>query len=309
MPALSNAGVSLKTSNLIVAILFFLSGFTSLIYEVVWFRQLALVFGNTALATSTMLAFFFAGLALGSILFGRIADHSTRRLLIYGLLEAGIGIYALIFPALLQLSNFADASFYKLFGSTELLCLSRAIVCAFLLLPPTILMGGTFPLLAKQMIMRLDDVSRGISWLYFVNTAGAVAGSLSAGFVFIAEYGMRTTTLIAVVINFAVFGFSVFIQKLAGSAPKIDSTQEVGVPAETSGKWILLATFASGFASLVYEVVWIRSFSTYFGSSVYSFSAIVGVFLIGIAVGIFTSEDLLTHGAHLAKFSCALRYQ
>lgn len=263
--------------------LFLLSGLAGLVYQVVWFRMLALVFGNTLLATSTVLSVFFAGLALGSFFFGRLADRISRRILAYGLLEAGIGVYALVFPVLLQWAGKIGSSVNIAAESNSPFFFIRTLSCALLLLPPTFLMGGTFPLLARQVIEDLGLFGKRFSLLYFMNTAGAVLGSLLAGFILIEAFGIRMTVLIAALLNFLIFAGSLWLQ---GSVqPSRVATDEPPDADPAGSTFVLTAAFLTGMVSLVYEVVWTRVFTSYFGSSVYSFSSIVAAFLVGIALG------------------------
>lgn len=273
--------------NSFVLLLFVLSGLTSLVYQVVWFRMFALVFGNTVLASSTVLSVFFLGLAIGSLVIGRYADRIERKVLFYGILEGSIGIYALIFPLILSAMSGTYISLYRSFGEGLSLNLIRAGISGLLLLLPTIFMGGTFPLIARYWIESMDKFRRGVSVLYFVNTSGAVIGTVLAGFLLIAQFGIRTTTAITATLNIFIFVMSIFVQPKspAPAADKSDSNETTKAPLSTSTKFILWGTLLSGFTSITYEVVWMRAFTSYFGSSIYSFSSILTAFLVGIALG------------------------
>jgi len=217
----------------LLGLLFLLSGMTSLIYQVVWFRMLALVFGNTVAAMSTVLCVFFAGLAIGSFLFGRVADRSGRKLLLYGLLEGGIGLYALVFPILLSWMGGAYLSFYRSAGDSASLTLFRALTSGVLLLPPTILMGGTFPLIAKYIVGDIAEVKGSISILYFVNTAGAVIGTLLAGFLLIGSIGIRNTIFLTATINLLILLVSVILQRRSVRVSAIESVAPTSARAES----------------------------------------------------------------------------
>jgi len=185
--------------------IFFLSGAAGLVYEVVWARMFGIVFGNTTFAVGTVLAAFMAGLALGAWLFGKLADRSARPVLLYGVLEIGVGLYAFLLPLLLDLASeiyrFAFAHFgYDFAGFTFL----RALVSLILLLPPTLLMGGTLPVLSKALVRSGSRAGSQVGLLYAANTFGAVAGTVAAGFFLIPWLGVRETTYAAAVLNLAI---------------------------------------------------------------------------------------------------------
>ena len=183
-----------------VLVLFFLSGATGLVYEVVWHGML--VFGSTAFATATILASFMSGLALGSFCFGRLVDRFGRPLEFYAYLEAGIGVFAILFPFIISgataiyvgISQNLDTTFY-------LFSLLRFILSFLILVIPSFLMGGTLPVLSKLFVRDLGRLGSGIGSLYGINTLGAVFGTFSAGFFFIILFGAKETTYIAAALN------------------------------------------------------------------------------------------------------------
>jgi spermidine synthase len=174
-----------------ILLVFLLSGAASLLYEVVWMRHLSLIFGVTTYATSTILATFMGGLALGSFLFARWADRFRRPLLAYATLEVAIGLYALCVPLLFEGLRLPYVALYRLDLPYTALALGRALLAALVLLPPTLLMGGTLPVLAAYFVRRRGDVGRQTGLLYFVNTGGAVLGCALGGFFLIEQLGMR----------------------------------------------------------------------------------------------------------------------
>lgn len=188
---------------LLVLALFFASGFSSLIYQVVWTRHLVLIFGSTTLATSTVLAVFMGGLALGSYFAGRVADRVARPFLWYGILEGIIGVWALAVPTLLDISISSYRVIWELthfdFFSFSLL---RLALAAMILLLPTTLMGTTLPLLSKFVTDRLETVGDRIGTIYAVNTLGAVCGAAQSGLILLPGMGLSNTTLIAAGVNF-----------------------------------------------------------------------------------------------------------
>ncbi|MEE8304659.1 MAG: fused MFS/spermidine synthase, partial [Candidatus Tectomicrobia bacterium] len=174
-----------------ILVCFLLSGSAGLIYEVVWSRLLGLVYGNTTLAISIVLAAFMAGLALGSAMLGRYADRHGQPLRLYALLEWGIGAYALLLPLLIAgLPGLSSLTRHPLI---------RFLITFLLLLPPTVAMGGTLPVLSA--VFRYGKVASQAGRLYAWNTFGAVMGVALAGFVLLPHLGMRRATLVAVALN------------------------------------------------------------------------------------------------------------
>ena len=195
-----------RTRLVPVFALFLLSGATSLAYEVIWTRMLVRIFGATSFAVSTVLAAYMAGLALGSYLLGKRIDRRGSPILTYGLLELGIGCFALIFPIILAGLNPLYRSLYAgLEGQLYALSLIRFGLCFALLLVPTTLMGGTLPVLSRFVAGSLSELTFRVGWLYSINTFGAVAGTFLTGFVLLPHLGMQATTFVAVALNFTIF--------------------------------------------------------------------------------------------------------
>src|SRR5205085_8098311 len=181
--------------------LFFLSGATGLIYEVLWTRELALIFGVTTYAVSTVLATYMGGLALGSSLLGHRADRVRNPLLLYAVLEASIGIYALIVPMLFAGLRPLYIGLAHLDLSYPVFSLGRSLLAAGVLLIPTTLMGGTFPVLVRLWVGLGGGVHRGTGVLYFTNTFGAIVGCSLAGFVLLESFGLAGTNRLAAIVN------------------------------------------------------------------------------------------------------------
>jgi spermidine synthase len=289
-----------KTLNFIVFILFFFSGMSGLIYQIVWTRMLVLIFGNTMLATSTVLSAFMAGLAAGSYVFGKFADKRPRGLLrLYALLEAGIGVYALLFPLLLSVLGPLYTSLYQgLAGSLLAVNLIRFGICFVLIVVPTFLMGATLPVLIKRFVKGTQTIGHHVGLLYGLNTAGAVAGSVMCGFLFLKLLGMQRATVVAVGINFLVALLAWVLgkeninarapgktpdKKLSAPKDKIDTLPQDYSPVTV--KAVLLGIGISGFCALAYELFWTRMLNLFFHNTVYSFTTILATFLTGIALG------------------------
>ena len=275
-------------------VLFFFSGVSSLVYQVVWARMLTVVFGTTLLATSTVLSAFMAGLALGSWVLGRHIDRCKHPLRIFAALEAGIGLFALFFPSISANLGNAYGGLVGLQGNFYLFSLARFGLCFALLLIPTALMGGTLPVVAKFAVRRLGRLGGRVGQLYAVNTLGAVVGVLAATFGLMEGLGLQGTTQAIAAVNFLVAGAAWLwggqraVDVGAGAATKTSHSDRV--------LWGVLAGFAlSGFAALGYEVAWMRLLMVSFSfNSHYEFSIVLVAFLSGLALGGWLGSRLLT---------------
>ena len=184
---------------------FALSGAAALMYEVIWTRELSLLFGSSVYAVSTMLTAFMAGLTLGAYIGGRIADRAKNLFFVFGLLEFGIGIFGLItFPLINFISpvyfyiyNFFHQNFYLFF-------LAQFTLAFMFMLIPTSLMGATFPVVSKIETRRLEELGEDVGSVYSINTLGSIIGSFSAGFLIIPAIGVKNATLVAAGLNIAV---------------------------------------------------------------------------------------------------------
>lgn len=271
----------------LVLTLFLLSGATALTYEVVWTRMLTLVFGATTLSVGSVLAAYMAGLALGAWYWSRRADHTTRPLRLYAALELGVVLTALLTPLL-----FAGVQvvYRALFvgGLSDFSALSwvRFFLCLPVLLAPTFLMGGTLPVLARFYTTNLAQIGRGAGDLYAVNTFGAVAGTLLAGFVALPTLGVRGTLFAAAALNLTVAVLAWGLSRQAGETPPAVRAPAAPWRVPEAALGAVLVGFAlSGFAAMVLEVVWTRALVLIFGNSTYAFTTMLAAFLIGLALG------------------------
>src|SRR5688572_16207273 len=214
-----------------LAVLFFLSGACALIYQVLWLRQLSLIFGVTVYAASTVLAAFMAGLAIGSAAAGRVSERVRSPLLWFGAAEILIGVSALLSPLALDLVTDAYVRAVAGVESRVLLTTARFLCSAAVLLLPTILMGATLPLALQSSVIQAPGIGSRLSVLYGVNTAGAIAGCLLAGFLLIGGLGISTTFRIAAGINLLIGAAAVWTaQRFAGQVRSTNgSTAEVGL--------------------------------------------------------------------------------
>lgn len=279
-----------------IQLLFFFSGFTALIYQMVWMRELVLVFGASMFAISTLLTAFMGGLALGSWYFGKRAARYAHPLSVYGFLELGIGAYAFLVPFLFSsliplyqaLATLFDFSFY-------IFSLVRFILAVLILLLPTALMGGTLPVLAERYQNR-ETVGRGIGLLYAFNTFGAVLGVLGAGFFLLPALGLQKTVLLAALLNGTISLLAIYAGKRESTAAAARRPDPPFPPAARTPfkRTVLLSVFAlSGLSAMIYEVVWTRILTLILGSTVYSYATMLSTFLLGLAAGSFLFSLLL----------------
>lgn len=277
----------------IVVLLFILSGLSSLIYQVIWTRYLVFVFGSTSFASSTVLAVFMGGLALGSFVAGRFADKIKNPFLWYGILEGVIGLFALIAPSLFDMF----VPFYRMLWQSMHLSvlpfsLIRFAVVTAILITPTACMGATLPLLAKFVTDSLEVVGKRVGILYSMNTLGAVLGALLAGFVLIPNVGIWSTTIFAAVVNALLLVLVLFLSRRYTS---ISAVETEGLSVSTNNvkqekisreaKFVLVAFAISGAVAMIYEVAWTRSLLMVIGSTTYAFSIMLSTFLAGIFLG------------------------
>ncbi|HEY2989845.1 MAG TPA: fused MFS/spermidine synthase [Candidatus Binatia bacterium] len=294
-------GVTRSRGNalLLIALLcFFLSGAAGLIYEVVWTRMLTQIFGNTTYAIATVLAAFMAGLAVGSYLFGRIADRGKNDFLLYGLLEAGVGIYGLVVPWLFDAGKRIYIPLFYLNDAYPFVFNLLLFFLSFILLVlPTLLMGATLPVLSRFFVRSYSQLGRRLGDLYGTNTLGAVLGCAVSGYYLIPTFGMRTTVHVAAALNLAIAVVILIVDRLRDrTVAEINEPPPVAEPTEPAVAdpeaapsnlgWVLLLSFGlSGMAALIYENAWTRALTLVIGSSIYSFTTMLVTFLIGLALG------------------------
>jgi spermidine synthase len=283
----------------VLCILFVLSGSSGLMYEIVWLRMLGRTLGSTVYAASVILAVFMGGLALGSFIFGRFADRVKRPLALYACIEAGIGVTALLSLGLNSWPLAFYRAIYSMAGeSRAALTVGQIVLVTIALLIPTSLMGGTLPTLCAYGVRRVGSIGRMVGILYALNTLGALAGVLAAGYVLIGIIGETRTVLIGFAINcFVAFVALFFLPSGSVRVPE-DSMANDSTAAETPlmpsarqpssdrvRRAVLVCFALSGFVSLGLEIVWSRMLILYEGTSIYAFSAMLAVMLAGIGIG------------------------
>lgn len=286
---------------------FLVSGAAGLIYEIVWSKQLTYLLGSSLQSVAMVAAAFLGGLALGARLLGtRLArgrDPARR----YAQLELAVAVAGVaLLPLLRSLDTPVGQLYRALGGESAAFAGARLVLLFALLVPPAALMGATLPVLVAR--CERGAIGAGLAWLYAVNTLGAVAGSLLAGFLLMPRLGLLGATVVAAALNLlASLTAFVFAARDAGriaQAPMLVTTAAAPpllAPQARLGLGVLFA--ASGFAALALQLAWVRLYGLVLGSSVYSFAAVLGVYLTGIALGSAAIAPLLARGASVRWFA------
>jgi spermidine synthase len=281
----------------IVYFLFFISGITALTYEIVWTRMLTLVFGHTVFSVSVVLAAFMAGLGLGSYLFGYAVDRlpetngsGKAALLLYGWVE--ILIFASGALLSLLFANFSGiySSLHSFIPESIALQNLIKIVFAFgMMLIPTTFMGATLPIISKYCVTDDSRMGTQVSLLYALNTLGAAVGCLMTGFFLMGTFGVLQTVLLAAGANLliGISALRIYLEAVPGADWKfrLPSLQIPRIELSADQKFWMSISFICGFTALAYEVLWTRLLVFSIASTVYSFSMMLTVFLLGIFLG------------------------
>jgi len=275
----------------LAALLFFLSGGLGLGYELVWVHKAQQIVGSSQVALSTVLTSFFLGLALGSLVVGRyLRSPRWSPLFIYGLFEAAIGLFALAFPFLFELVADGYGTLYPVFRDSAVgLFLLRFLLLFLLFLLPTFFMGGTLPLLLDGIVDRDRAVGPLSAFLYGLNILGAVCGVLLTGYFAIPELGMNTTSLFGGVGNLAIAATALVLFRNARPLHQPEVTaSRTAIPV-----FFVVASLASGFAAIGYQIAWARYFSLFNSGDVYLTTLLLAVFLLALSIGSMLLAPLL----------------
>ena len=281
----------------LILLLFGISGAVGLMYQIVWARQILLIFGNTTHSLATVLSVFMGGLSLGSVIFGYLVDRIKNQLKLWAVLELCIGVSALLFLFLLP--------FIKDYYAPSSLA-TKFLAASAMILPATIFMGGTLPVLIKYFSSFSKKISTETSRLYFVNTLGAFLGTLISAFVMIEVFGLFYTVIIGVVINI-IIGLLVLlkIKKIHPTKTIIKSVNKTYAPITYSPVvyfFVLLVFFFSGAISFSYEILWIRLLIPSLGTFVYAFAIILSVILFGVSIGAILAKRFLDANNKVMQF-------
>jgi spermidine synthase len=259
--------------------LFFVSGMSGLIFEIVWIRALGVQFGTTAPAVATVLAAFMAGLALGNLIFGPVADRHRRPLELYGRLEVGIAVSGLAVTLFLLNGDVALGAIARVLADAGAARTPLRFLLFFsLLLLPTTLMGGTLPVLSRALASRGME-GRVVGALYAINTAGAVVGALVPDLLLVPIVGLTSTAGAASLGNLAVALGVGYLAKRGVDVPPL------GVESGRTPRLPLVLFGVSGFCAMGYELLWSRAIQHWAWGDVASFSVLLAVYLVFISLG------------------------
>ncbi len=301
----SNRSASASRLPLWGALCFFASGAAGLLYEIVWSKQLAYLLGSSLHAVATVVAAFLCGLAIGARVLGVPLARRGQGGRIYALLEIGVGVLGLaMLPILRGIEPLVGEMYRSMGGESLPFAFARFGLLFALLIPPAALMGATLPVLVAH--FERDWVGAAMARLYALNTLGAVAGSAAGGFLLLPGIGLAATSYVAAGLNVLVGGVAWLASRnsIQAPAPVANAPVSEFTGALTGGARTTFAVLfaCSGFAALALQIAWVRLFSLVIGSSVYSFSAVLGVYLFGLALGSALVAGFLRRGVSLASF-------
>jgi len=281
----------MKASPKIYFILFAVSGFSGLIYESIWSHYLKLFLGHAAYAQTLVLVIFMGGLALGAWLAGQHSYRIGNLLLGYALAEGLIGLLALSFhPLFVQITDFAYSQIMAGLEAVWMVQLLKWSLAACLILPQSILLGTTFPLLSAGLLRRFPHLpGHSLAILYFTNSLGAALGVLVSGFILIEAVGLPGTLLVAGLLNLSI---ALIVWLLCRTHPPL--THQVPQVRPARLRLVILGgAMLTGISSFLYEIGWIRMLSLVLGSSTHAFELMLSAFILGLALGGFWIKQRL----------------
>ena len=273
-------------------LLFTVSGFAGLIYESIWSHYLKLFLGHAAYAQTLVLALFMGGMAAGAWLAGRYSGRIGNLLRGYALVEAVIGLAALVFHALFVATT--DAAYDSLLpalGSDTGAAIAKWTLAAALILPQSVLLGATFPLMSGGLLRRHPErPGESLALLYFTNSLGAAAGVLASGFLMVDHLGLPGTIKAAGALNLALAAIVWFIAAgrdpdPAGAAAAALARRVEARDVDAPWRLLLVVAALTGMASFIYEVAWIRMLTLVLGAATHSFELMLSAFILGLACG------------------------
>jgi spermidine synthase len=268
---------------------FFFSGASGLIYQVAWSKALGLIFGHTAYAVATVLAVFMGGLAAGSACLGQWSERRERPIALYGWIELGVAVTgAVSLAGLAGVRVVYIAAYPYASGNGTALLALRFAGAAIVLFLPTFLMGGTLPVLVRGLARDSAELGTRLARLYWVNTAGAVVGTLAAGFLLLPTLGLRQTLGVAVALNLLAGAFALGLSRYelvtVPEPAAFPRKSDAASPAKSSRSLCIWFAIV-GATAMAYEIGWTRLLSTQLGSSTYAFTLMLATFLTGIVLG------------------------
>ena len=285
---------------------FFLSGAAGLIYQVAWAKALGLIFGHTVYAVATVLAVFMGGLAAGSACIGRWGERYPKPVFLYSRLEFLVAVTgALSLGGLSCVRSLYEAAYPSVSGSQPLLLALRFLGATAVLFIPTFLMGGTFPVLVRSLTRQSEELGARVSQLYWINTLGAVAGTLFSGFVALPVFGLRVTIIFAAVLNLFAGLIVLWIAKSSRVASversmRTSAAGDLQQRSSNSSAFLLFLFAAVGGTAFAYEIAWTRLLATAIGSSTYAFTLMLATFLGGTVIGSAFFQRFFAHSVDIS---------
>ena len=277
-------------SRTAVFALFYLSGIAGLIYQVLWLRRLSVVFGVTVYAASTVLAAFMAGLAIGSALSGRVLGRRIAPLAAFGIAEILIGVTGLLSPLLLDAASALYVALHAIApGSLGVQTVARLVSSFAILALPTTMMGITLPLLTAAVTRQKDSAGTSVSWLYALNTLGAMTGTLLAGYILIPAIGIQAAFLLAATLNVlvgvAALLFEPYRNRQSNLQSPIRNRQLIRNPKSAIRDCCGWSSPSPASLHWALEIVWFRLMLQFVVATTEAFTAMLTTVLGGIAAG------------------------
>lgn len=295
-----------KSHLIVVFCAFVVSGLSGLIYQSLWSHYLGLYLGHAALAQTLTLAIFMGGMALGAWFIGSRINQIKNAVLVYAIVEAVLGLMGLVFHGVFDATiHMSFEVIFPAIGSPSGIHIIKWLIASMLILPQSILLGATFPLLSSGIIRRAGKSEGGmISSLYFTNSLGASFGAILSTFILVPKMGMPGALLVAGILNFIVAIAVYYVAKNKEPEFKDMRSKELGSTHETiiSTRLILLVAGFTGFASFIYEIAWIRMLNLVFGTTVHSFEIMLSSFILGLALGGLWIRKRIDNIQNIAKY-------
>ena len=298
--------------RIIILLLYFLSGFSALVYEIVWARMLGLIVGTTVAAWGAVLAAYMGGMAIGAAIGGRFADRASHPLRLFALYETGIGLFGAASPAILHFAQQLFIAVQPFPGtSTATQTITRVIFAGGVLVIPTVLMGGTFPAISRTLLAEDRSFGRDLGAIYSVNTFGAVIGAIATGFILLPALGMSASLFLAAGINCAVAAATLlFIRNHRNNVLCGTQLKKAGKPVvhRTMPLWLFPSILAcSGFCAMAFEVLWSRALVFFLSNTTYAFTTVLSVVLLGLAGGGMAAAVIARNTKSLPAWIAALQ--
>ena len=274
----------------VILLMFFCSGAAALIYEVLWMKELGLLFGNTTHATATTLTAFFAGLAAGGYVWGQRAPKLKNPLVTYGVLELAVAVSVAAYFIILPTYRQFYPQLFQWFGTAPGPFIAVKFALSMIILfPAAFFLGGTLPVISQFLVRRMHLLGRKISVVYAVNTVGAAVGALVAGFYLPMALGFRKSYFLAMALTAGIGLLAFWLGRRGFAIPENTTSQETGESKALTTQLGLPSlrglAFLSGLVTIALQVLWTRMFSQVLQNSIYTFSLILVLFLICLAIG------------------------